>query len=610
MLENIRNFKDSIIIKIIFATLLIAFVFWGAGDLSKMNNNKNIALIDNAEPITSNELEIAKSHEIKRIQNMTGQVLSEADQQAFNINGRVLNQLITERVMSNLASEYDILLSDDLLANLIQSNPQFYDQNGKFSPEIFKKTLAYMGMKEKNYLEKINSYTAQSMLVSNLIENNKASPAIYEAVINNLKTTKKVAILKLPKFKATAKVSVSDAKLKEFYNNNSNLFKQPANYNISILKIEHQKLAKNIKVSEQEIKDYYEHNLDEFIKPANWRYYNLKFASLEDAEAAHKKLSKAKNKLALLRKDYQNFYNEAVENTLNANLVTNLNNNKNNLSAILQNEDGSFSIFYIEQHTKKIVTAFKNAKSQISDALRNKKIEAKFMNLATEIDDLVAAGNDLKAINEQFKFDLKSHKALTTAQLAKLGQDIPDFVKIVTELDKDEISTTLYNNDGNILYLVAMDNFNEAKISDFATIKNKVKKAYLDDYFANKNYKDLMALAEKKASYENLRKFAVNAEADLQHVNLLKAKALNAKKYPNALYAEIFNKNKNDYSLVIEDAKNYYLALIRDSYKSKLPSDIKLDEIKARIHQTERDIIYGQIVNWLINKYNVKTVSN
>ncbi len=130
MLQSIRDGSRSWGAKIIIGLMVAAMALFGVESLfSVFGSDPNEVASVNGEPIMRQEVELNVQRALR-----SGQVPPEQERALRN---DMLDQLITQSLLTQYAEEGGFYVSDAQLDQMIVSLPEFHDQDGRFSADIF-----------------------------------------------------------------------------------------------------------------------------------------------------------------------------------------------------------------------------------------------------------------------------------------------------------------------------------------------------------------------------------------------------------------------------------------------------------------------------------------
>ena len=125
MLNKIRKGANSFVIRLMLGMIAFAFVGWGIKDVLQSRNNLDVVSFKSAKNITEDDFLRAKSEEITMYQKQTGTNLNEEDIKQLGIEKVVLQKLINDTILNDIASYYNLELSDDSVISFIKQSSMF-----------------------------------------------------------------------------------------------------------------------------------------------------------------------------------------------------------------------------------------------------------------------------------------------------------------------------------------------------------------------------------------------------------------------------------------------------------------------------------------------------
>ena len=133
MLNSFRNFAKSFWAKILLVIIIIPFVFWGMGGVFRGGSQNTVAKINNYNISTKNFMEHINSL------NINPEIIRE------NINNSIIEQLLSDLInkttLSLQSKDLEIVLSDNILSEIIKKDEKFLDKNNQFSRIKYEKFL-------------------------------------------------------------------------------------------------------------------------------------------------------------------------------------------------------------------------------------------------------------------------------------------------------------------------------------------------------------------------------------------------------------------------------------------------------------------------------------
>jgi peptidyl-prolyl cis-trans isomerase D len=171
---------------------------------------------------------------------------------------KILHQLIWESVVDQAALEYGIIVSDVTIKKYISGMSMLRDKDGRFDANLLRGFLQRIKMPEAMFLESSKKDIKNKLIktpfvyVSMVPEFN----CFYQATLE--KRTVFLVELNPNLFKVTE--TPSQEALKEFFDENVDLFTVEEARSFRVLELPESFLEKNIQISEDDLRDAYEHS--------------------------------------------------------------------------------------------------------------------------------------------------------------------------------------------------------------------------------------------------------------------------------------------------------------------------------------------------------------
>lgn len=232
------------ILTFLFLIIMASFLFSGFSNFS-LGSGKSVATVDGTE-VTIKEYQVALQRQVEFFtQMMGGKGMTQAQLEEMGIKQSVINGLIQQKLIANMADHMGFVVSLDEVKNEIKSLP-YFKRNEQFD---------------------VNTYR-------NVLQSNGYTPTQFEELIGNDLKQKKVDEL----FSTTL---ISENAVKDILNFKNN------GMNVHAIKISRQSLAPMVSVSEQEIKDYVAKPENQKTLEAAYTENYAKYNQAEEVKARH-----------------------------------------------------------------------------------------------------------------------------------------------------------------------------------------------------------------------------------------------------------------------------------------------------------------------------------
>ena len=263
VLDSLRTHASSWLIKVVFAIIILVFIFWGIGSYDSSSNN--VAKIDGTPISTAafrHRLQMAEE-QMKRSQG------AQQPENYFDILQKaVFKSMVNEMIIDSTARKLSIMVSDDELRQAISSMPQFQDGDGTFSPDKYKDFV--MGTRQS--MGDFEAQIRREMLQTKMLEYVTAAVKVTESeargYYDSLQEHRAVdyRVFDWGDEAVKMRASIDDAAGQAFYQANQVLFSSPPKARLEYVLVSPAELSaiSNFTITGQQIEDYYNANSDEF----------------------------------------------------------------------------------------------------------------------------------------------------------------------------------------------------------------------------------------------------------------------------------------------------------------------------------------------------------
>ncbi|GHE22717.1 SurA N-terminal domain-containing protein [Halomonas urumqiensis] len=248
MLQSIRDRSRSWGAKIIVGAVVVTMALFGVESLVGLlgGSADEIAQV-NGEPVTRQQLELEVQRAIR-----SGQVPPEQERA---LRTQMLDQLITDRLLTQYAEEGGFYLSEQQLDQLIVSLPEFQNQDGGFDSELFRNRLAGAGYTPTSFREELRVDMKRQQLQQGLAFSDFTLPSEQEALASLQRQTRSFRYFMLGADELDQQVEASDEALQRYYEEHADQFVREEQVRLEYVVIDRQQMAEQVDISEQALRD-------------------------------------------------------------------------------------------------------------------------------------------------------------------------------------------------------------------------------------------------------------------------------------------------------------------------------------------------------------------
>lgn len=248
MLQSIRDGSRSWGAKIIIGVMVAAMALFGVESLfSVFGDDPNEVASVNGEPIMRQQVELEVQRALR-----SGQVPPEQERALRN---DVLDQLITQQLLTGYAEDGGVFVSDAQLDQMIVGLPEFHDQDGRFSAEIFRNRLAGAGYTPVAFREELRADIKRQHLQQGLAFSDFSLENEQERLAELQRQQRSFRYVLLDADDVSVEADVTEAQMQAYFDANQARFERPEQVRVEYVLVDRQAMAENVEVDEQSLRD-------------------------------------------------------------------------------------------------------------------------------------------------------------------------------------------------------------------------------------------------------------------------------------------------------------------------------------------------------------------
>ena len=268
MLQAIRSKAGSLIVKILFALLIVSFGVWGIGDIFRERSaaETTVASVGDIN-IQADELQNALRREMERMNRMLGGNFSAEQAKQIGLPETILDRIVASDLLDLEERRLHLLVDDQVVRDAIIANPSFHNSTGAFDRNIFTNVLAANQLSEDRYVGLLRSDIARGNLTSAVTDGAIAPAALVDPLFRTRNEKRTAETILVAADKMTGIAEPSEADLRDFHAKHEDLFRAPEYRGFTALIMKPDDIAGTIEVPESKLRDEYQARLDEFQTP-------------------------------------------------------------------------------------------------------------------------------------------------------------------------------------------------------------------------------------------------------------------------------------------------------------------------------------------------------
>ncbi|OZI74980.1 SurA N-terminal domain-containing protein [Bordetella genomosp. 12] len=292
MFEFIRTHRRWM--QLILLLLIVpSFALVGVqGYTSFVNGEPELATVA-GQGIKQSEFDAAHRNQLEQFRQRLGTQFDPAVLDTPAMREQLLNQLIDQRLLAQVALDNRFSVSDETLRNTIAAIPQVQD-DGRFSPERYRQVLAAQGLSPTSFENGLR----RDLAVARVLEPVGLSAHVPQIVVQDIEQalTQKRTI-QLRSFAAAdyrSKVTVTPQDIQAWYEANKESLRVPEQVQAQYLVLDEAAATQGVEVKDEDIASYYEQNKGRFGTPEQRRASHILINSAASDSADARKAARAK----------------------------------------------------------------------------------------------------------------------------------------------------------------------------------------------------------------------------------------------------------------------------------------------------------------------------
>ncbi|QIQ20632.1 SurA N-terminal domain-containing protein [Zophobihabitans entericus] len=539
MMEKIRVAANHLVVKIIFAVIILSFIFAGVGGIFSFDSSENdanmyIAKV-NGEGISRQAFENQARAAVDRAAslNLTGNSSSfERD-----IRRGVLGQQIDNYLAYQFSNEVDAKISNDQVKDAIRQQTVFFE-NGRFSNRVYLEVLAANGYTPEIYGNALRTEIQQKQVMNALVTSDFTLPVDENiALLDNQVRSGYIATV-TPDIVNLDDVEITEEDALNYYNTNQDLFKHPERAKIKFIANFRPDIdfAAESMVTEADAKAYYEANKTTYTAPEQRAFSIIYTADIETANDVYAALQQGKNFDELAKETAGSSVYGAhngslgwftVDGNLPSILVSANLTKKGEYSKPVQEDDGSAAIVRLDDIKKPEAQPFAHVKADITKQLIAEKAEQVFTaNNAKLVEALANNPESIEALAQTTGLPLLDSDWNTRNERFSLARfpEVRDVLFDSSMIDEGKptgsLSDIIYVDQVASTYVIQVTAYEPEGFEAFDSVKESII-AQLKDSTAKERFatavKELVANLQNGTNKLNVsfgQRFSVNRSSD------------------------------------------------------------------------------------------------
>jgi peptidyl-prolyl cis-trans isomerase D len=294
--------RNKRVVQVVLALMTIPFAVWGIESYTRRGGADTVATV-NGLAVTQRELEAELRRQQEQMRRMFGRNFDPAVLERPEARRAVLDALVTQRLVTSAAQKANLAVSDEMLAELIHSLPDFQSE-GRFSKAQYELALRSQNppMSSAQFEARLRNSLILQQLSRAVAENAIAPRAVAERLAALEVQKREISEARIGGQQFLAQASIDEGKVKAYYDANPGEFRIPERVRAEYVMLSAEALARLEPATDAEIKAAYEARAAEFKVAEQRRASHILVKTKEEADKLLLELKKAPGRFAELAK--------------------------------------------------------------------------------------------------------------------------------------------------------------------------------------------------------------------------------------------------------------------------------------------------------------------
>lgn len=618
MLTALRKQTGSWVAKVILLLLVLSFAIWGIGDIFYGNPEEaTIASVGDTK-ISSGELNYAFNRNLDNLQRQFGGQFTREQAIGIGLLQQTLDEQLGQRLLDIEARDMGITVDDETLRRLITENPSFQSA-GRFDRLRFNQLIRTTGLSEEGYLEALRQELSRNALTGSVAAAAAVPDVLAETIYRFRNEERRGRFFRIADAEITDLETPGDDALEAAYEEDEQRFTAPEYRKITYVTLEPKDLLEEVEIAEDLIQEAYDDRSARYITPETRSVEQL-LANDEEIAAKAEALIEEGKTFAEVAEDLKDDGVSLTDlgSVTEAGMPAGIGQdaflvNEGEVTSPIQSPFG-FHLFKVNTVEPEKVTPLEEVRDELYEELALVEAEDRLPELATQLDDELAAGSSVGEAVEAIGLAAKTVNAVDRRGLDQQAEPVEELAAwsnlIQTAFEGEEGEPSLLEeSDDGAYYVVQVDEIIPERLKDIDEVRDEVVEVWEGQQRrmgAKARAEELLTKLQEAASLDTL---AANDSITIEEIEPIKRSDTGAEYNLNRTAIDaLFETDAGSVAAQVIEVEDGVVVLAVEEVIEKHPSDDQdgFDQLKDELQRQMRADLLAQFGSGLRNKHSIE----
>jgi peptidyl-prolyl cis-trans isomerase D len=613
MLQSMRQFAQTWVVKALMLFLMASFSIWGIGDVFRGNPLQKTVAKVGSMTLTVQDLNHKFDETLAQARRSINPEMTAADARHLGLMDKSLDNEVKRLLVEQDIKRLGIAVPPEAVLKMIAEQPQFRNKDGSFNKDMFRMLLEQQGLNERNFVKNEQDSLSREVLL-NAVSGSDVVPQTETDALYKARAQKRVLdLVAIDPSKMTGIPMPDDKMLHDYYDKNPALFTAPEYRALTVAVLSTAALAKNVVISDEQLRKEYDDRKDQLATPEQ---RNIVQVVVQDEKKAHDLAQEARQNgdlTAAAKKDGDNAV--PLDKMEEKQLMPDLAKTVFSLPAGQIGAPVKTQLGWHVVQVKKIIPAgtpsFDEAKDKLRADIQNDQAVEAATKSVNQLDDDLAAGRTLDDVADSLKLRLIKIPAVDSSGMTPDGTqpaDFPDKQVLLHDAfgQNSSDNSPIEDDKSGTYYVVRTDEVTPSAVKPFDAIRPTVVMAWK----AHEQLEKAKTLSEKIAQEMRAGK-PVSSFAGMEGITVRSSEPLSQigdtdPLLPPAILSQAFKIKKGDAITATSDRNQIVARVAQIIDADPAAPDPRKNTLVGEVKRNSPNELLDEYVDHLNDVFTVK----